>query len=57
MTMALYEDAVKHLQSVERKISLLQERVSVASRELSVLGRQLVAARQVLAVLEKEGSA
>jgi hypothetical protein len=57
MTVSLYEDAVKHIQSVERKISVLQSASRSPGRELSALGRQLVAARQALAILEKEGSA
>jgi hypothetical protein len=53
----LYNEALKTVQSIERKISSHQEKVSVLSRELASLGRQLFAARQVVAVLEKEGSA
>ena len=53
----LYNEALKTVASIERKISSHQERVSVLSRELASLGRQLFAARQVVAVLEKEGSA
>jgi hypothetical protein len=53
--MSLYEQALKAVQTTEKRISAAQEKVSFFSRELADLGHRYAAERRALDALEKGG--